>query len=369
MKKVLIVGAGITGSTLAALLEQNGIIPTIVDKAAASDPNGYGITIMPRGMTVLNGLGIRKAIEGAGTILRGCELYDEHEKKLNSFGLSTEGIKSVTLSRDDLLAIIRGKLKKTEIKWRTSIHRLKNLDNGVRVTFSNGTQDTYDLVVGADGINSQVRSLIMPGIVPRKVGAAIWMFNLPANLKIKDKYRGHLTWGMCRFMALFPYKNTAAIALTMPLDPRLDPKKVDITTSFADMSRLSNIILSKASSENMYCGHLRQLKLKKWHKGLIVLAGDAAHAMVPATGMGASNGIQDAGILAKLITEMPVELFDKLPNQYQKVQKPIIDSKQDRAYMFGRFMLLNNYQATIRNEVSARIPKSVLGRAMVRQLR
>jgi 2-polyprenyl-6-methoxyphenol hydroxylase-like FAD-dependent oxidoreductase len=365
-KKVLIVGAGITGSTLAALLEQHGIAPTVIDSARKSDPNGYGITIMPRGLQVLETLGIRPEMEKAGNILKGCKLYDESEHELNSFPLSTADIESITLSRGSLLDILRNRLKQTRILWETSIKKLSQSKNGVLVTLTNGHTSTYDLVVGADGVNSVVRSKIFPGTKPEKVGAGIWMASLPEGCKITDHKFGHLVFGDYRFMALFPYKQTAAVAFTMPLDTEVDPQTVDYKQVFAGMSHMSDKILQSIDDSQLYRGHLRQLKLNDWYNRRVVLAGDAAHAMLPATGMGASNGIQDTAVLAHLIGEMPLELFDELPARYQKLQKPLIDAKQREAFIMGHVMLMHKYQAAVRNKVFTLIPHSLLGMAAVR---
>jgi 2-polyprenyl-6-methoxyphenol hydroxylase-like FAD-dependent oxidoreductase len=366
-KKILIIGAGITGCTLAALLEKQGIVPTIVDKARASDPNGFGISILPRGLRVLEELGVRPAMEKQGGILRGCKLYDEQGDELNSFGLSLNGIETITLDRRKLLHILRSQLTQTNIQWQTSITAIKRDNKGATVTFTNGRTARYDVVVGADGINSVVRAKLFPAAKPEKVGAAIWMFALPPNCKLKDRKYGQLILGTYRFMAVFPYQQTAAVAFTMPLDPQADPRSVNVAEAFAGMSRQADRILKEAHIDRMYCGHLRQVELQKWYKGRVILAGDAAHAMMPSTGMGASNGIQDAHVLASLIAEMPLEQFDELPEKYQRVQKPIVDAKQHEAYLLGRVMLLNKYQAIVRNKIFSIIPHSLLGMIAVRQ--
>ncbi len=366
-KNILIVGAGITGLTLAALLEKQGIVPTVVDKANAKDSTGYGITIMPGGLSGLEPLGITADMKAVGGELRACKLYNEQGKLLNSFGLSEAGVHSVTLSRGDLIGLISKKLTKTKVLWNTSVTKISHDQSGAVATFTNGKKHHFNLVIGADGINSHVRSLLFPEVTAKNVGAAIWMLSLPAGCPLPDTTSGQLIWGTSRFMAVFPYQNTAAVAFTMPLAPHQNPGSITVKEAFWGMSPLGDKILAHLNEQQMYRGHLKQIGLKNWYKNLVVLAGDAAHAMVPATGMGASNGIQDAAVLAKLIADMPVELFDMLPKQYQKLRKESVDKKQRQAYMLGRMMLLNKYQARLRDHAFSAIPPSVLGRAMVRQ--
>lgn len=366
-KKILIVGAGITGSTLAALLERRGIVATVVDVAHASDPNGYGITIMPRGLQVLETLGIRKSMEQVGTVLEGCKIYNENEQELNSFALSSADIDSITLSRGNLLDIVRGELIETIIQWQTSVEQISHVEEGVSVTLTNGSRDVYDLVIGADGIDSLVRSKIFPDAQPEKVGAGVWMLSLPENCAVTERRYGRLVFGVRRFMAVFPYDTTAAVAFSMPLDTRADPADVDCASAFSGMSSIGDEVLAAIDKSKLYCGQLRQVKLDNWYQGRVVLAGDAAHAMLPATGMGASNGIQGAAVLSRLIGDTPIEEFDTLPTQYQKIHKPTIDAKRRQAFAMGHVMITGRFYAAVRNTLFRLTPSSLLGKVLVRK--
>jgi 2-polyprenyl-6-methoxyphenol hydroxylase-like FAD-dependent oxidoreductase len=143
----------------------------------------------------------------------------------------------------------------------------------------------------------------------------------------------------------------------MPLSPTIDPFNIDLSKAFGGMSALSDQILAKADKTNMYYGHLRQVKLPHWYKGRVVLAGDAAHAMMPATGMGASVGIQDADTLARLIATMPIELYDHLGKAYEKNRKPAAHNSQREAYALGRMMLVGKYTAWVRNDTLSLLPQ------------
>lgn len=365
-KKILIVGAGITGSTLACLLEDHGIIPTIIDIAHPSDTDGYGITIMPQGLKILESLGLVAKMKRVGNILKGCKLFDEDERQLNSFRLSSAGIKSITLSRGDLLSIVREQLAHTKIQWQTSVNEFSYAENGVSVSFTNGHREMFDLVIGADGINSIVRSKIFPDSKPEKVGAGIWMLSLPKQCKVDDQQFGHLVFGNYRFMAVFPYKETAAVAYTMPLNIGANPNTVNPKRAFTGMSLFSDEILETMDRSKLYCGHLHQLRLDSWYKGRVLLAGDAAHATLPATGMGASNGIQDAAVLAELIYYTPLDTFDRLPIYYEKRRKHTMKKTQREAYKIGNLMLLHGRRANLRNFIFKRIPRSILGKLLVR---
>src|SRR5882757_8925243 len=113
--KILIVGAGITGTALAGLLEKRGIVPTVVEKAQDWSQRGYGITIMPAGMTVVKELGLSDKLHACGSESSYCQLCNADGVKIKRFKLAKAGIACLTLPRGDLHAALRSKLVRTSI--------------------------------------------------------------------------------------------------------------------------------------------------------------------------------------------------------------------------------------------------------------
>src|SRR5215831_15491796 len=156
-KRILIVGAGITGTALAALLEKRGVVPTVVEKAADWDREGYGITVMPSGMNVLKKLNLATKIRRCGSELEGMHLLTAKGLVVRQIELKAAGVDCVTLRRGDLHAALRSKLKKTRVRMHTTVTNLHEIDTGVTVSFSDNSQGLYDLVIGTDGVRSAVR--------------------------------------------------------------------------------------------------------------------------------------------------------------------------------------------------------------------
>src|SRR5262249_50677266 len=92
------------------------------------------------------------------------------------------------------------------------------------VTFSDGSKNTYDLVVGADGVNSKVRELLFPRQRPEYPGTAVWTFFLPHGITLEKQKTAELTWGEDGFMGVFPIKKSAAVTFAAPCLSAEQPK-------------------------------------------------------------------------------------------------------------------------------------------------
>jgi 2-polyprenyl-6-methoxyphenol hydroxylase-like FAD-dependent oxidoreductase len=365
-KKVLIVGAGITGLGLAALLKKSGVVVKIVDKAPSLNQPGYGITLMPDGLAVMSKLGLRESVDALGTSSRNIQVITPQKGVLKTFDLADSGVDSVTVNRADLHKLLGKTVGVKNITFNTSVSSIEETHNGAYVTFTDGASDRFDLVVGADGINSVVRSLIFPGNIPEYTGAAIWSFNVPKRFWSDNPRTVKSYWGEERFMGIFPIKGGAAVAFSMPLSPDIRPSTVDIAKAFSGMSPDVARLIAAAKDNDVYSSHLRNIKLKHWYKGTVVLAGDAAHAMMPSTGMGASIGLQDADVLARLILETSEGELTTVPKAYEKKRKHQAESTQRQAFSVGKLMLARGLKVVVRDTLIPLVPKDAFSRSIAK---
>src|SRR4030095_2452778 len=114
--KILIIGAGITGTSLAALLEQAGFVPDVVEKMSRWEKSGYGITIMSDGLEVLRKLELVTTVREKGTSATNFRLVDADGELVRQFPLKAGGVDSITLARGDLHKALRSKLSRTKIR-------------------------------------------------------------------------------------------------------------------------------------------------------------------------------------------------------------------------------------------------------------
>lgn len=364
-KKILIVGAGITGLALASLLKDKDVNVTIIDKATSINQPGYGLTVMPAGMDVLSKLGLVPAVRKLGTTARNIQVITPQKGILKTFDLADSGVDSVTVNRADLHKLLGRHFGVKNIQFSTTITSLDELGQGVDVTFSDGTTKNFDMVVGADGINSIVRSLIFPDNKAKYTGAAIWSLTLPKRYWKDGPQTVKTVWGDERFMGIFPIKAGAAVAFSMPLDPSIRPSTVDLAAAFKDLSPNVARLIREAKDGDIYSSHLRNITLDHWYKGNVVLAGDAAHAMMPSTGMGGSIGLQDADVLADLILATPQHLLHTVAKRYEKVCKPQANANQKQAFSVGKMMLAKGLKLAVRDAIMPLLPKNSLSRMVV----
>jgi FAD-dependent urate hydroxylase len=188
-ERILIVGGGIAGLTVAAALRQRGFSPELVEREPAWPAGGAGIAIQPNAMRVLRSLGVETAVERAGAPLR-------------RFAYLTE--RGETLAAIDLAELWRdvGRGDGARCRLGAPVTSLQQRDRRVLVGFNSGAADEYDLVIGADGIGSTVRKLALGAAAPIYAGQMAWRALAPIGSE--DAAEIQFWMGDGRFFGLYP---------------------------------------------------------------------------------------------------------------------------------------------------------------------
>lgn len=304
--KVLIVGAGIAGLSLAAHLRRQKIEAVVIEQARKWRNIGFVLTIWPFGMKQLREMNAARFLKTQGTNLSAFSVVDAQGAplaRLNLKDLANRYGKTVEIERETLHRALRKINHATAIKMGTTIRKLRQGAAGVSVTLSDGSRNVFDLVVGADGINSTIRKWILPVEKEEYEGLTFWMFWVPKALSLTEVryYAGHR-----RYVALFPIagKHQCAVFF-MPAKKHSYIKERNVTEllrrEFAgiggDVARVLSRLPSKPSA--FFHHDDNEMHARRWRKGNVVLIGDAAHALSSTTGMGASLAMEDAYVLAQ----------------------------------------------------------------------
>jgi len=162
--RILIVGGGIAGLSLAIALHRQGYSPELVERSRAWSAIGAGIITPANGVRVLRALGVGEAIDQTAAVIRRFGFFDQRGELLCETDLEdlwrgvgrTLGISRVKLQE----ALVKG-ASGVPIRLGVSLVTLTQDDDLVQVALSDGTSGDYDLVVGADGIYSTVRRTVM----------------------------------------------------------------------------------------------------------------------------------------------------------------------------------------------------------------
>ncbi len=326
--KVLIVGAGIAGLTLAAFLKRKGIGCEIIEKAKKFDSVGFTFGIWYNGRRILEKLGVEKEFDkkgysvpdyyisrGNGKLIRLCH-FDEFVKKYKP--LKTQ------IVREDLHKILLKASEGIDIKMGTTLKSVKELENSVEVHFSNGSQRSYDLVVGADGINSSVREKVFGNGFLHHNGWRGWFFWSDKNNSFPEGV--FEMWEPNQFFGVFPHGGKKVCTyLARPFDRhKKDYSKNRLKmfkNHFVDLTwQVPKMVENIKNPEDMIITDLAHVNMKKWFKGRVILIGDAAHAMEPFAGMGCSMALEDAFVLSEELSSN--ESVNQSFKRYEKRRVP-----------------------------------------------
>ncbi|WP_175639613.1 FAD-dependent oxidoreductase [Metabacillus schmidteae] len=309
VKKVLVIGGGISGLSAAIALNKIGIEVEIAEKELDWNVYGVGIIQPPNALRALNEIGLADACMEQGTSYAGFDYYTGQGHFLfHTASPTIEGYPGVNgISRRKLHNILFDavKLIGTKIYMGTTVNTIEDQGNGVKVELNNGITCTYDLVIGSDGANSKVRTLLFGEIEQRYSGQGVWRYNLPRPKEIEN---GLFYYGKDAKAGLVPMSDDLMYLLVTtnePGNPRFPNDQLHVLLK-ERMTEFGGIIADMAKqiddpSEVVYRPIFTHLMPSPWYKGNVLLVGDAAHGTAPHLGQGASIAIEDVVVLADIL--------------------------------------------------------------------
>jgi FAD-dependent urate hydroxylase len=304
-ERILIVGGGIGGLSVAAALHTCGFEPELIERSDAWYAVGAGIAMQPNGIRLLRTLGIGTAVERAGTVIRRWDFCDEHGEVLSETDLTAlwgDVGPFIGIGRRELQRALLAAAAAVPSRLGTSVRSLTQDDEGVSVKLSDGSAATYDLVIGADGVGSSVRELAFDAAPPVYGGQMVWRSLAP----VRPRGPTHLQFllGDGCFFGLCPvgsdqtygFGNIVGPAYRDPVEGRL----ARLRERFAHFGDIVQEYLAALDSDAaIHCSAIEWLGEERWCTGRVVLIGDAAHASSPMMGQGGSLAVEDAGVLAE----------------------------------------------------------------------
>ncbi len=338
IEKVLIVGGGLGGLSLGIALRRAGITAEIVELQKEYNVYGVGIIQLGNAIRALDAIGVAEE-----TIKRGCPYGNVKMCAANGFQFAETGTPPMTrfniihngISRRILHDVLYEAAIQNGVTFRMglSVAEIKNEDANARVKFTDGTEGVYQLVVGADGINSKLRGLVFGNYEARYIGSSVWRypFKRPAALDTAYMYFGKKTK-----VGLIPMtKDTMYMFIVAAegSDNPIIPQEEFISRMKAHLAEYPIAIVADRIEEitdatKAVYSPLKTLMMPApWYKNRVVMIGDAVHATIPQLGSGAALAIEDAVVLAEEISkDLPVEqaLENYMKRRYERC-KMIID--------------------------------------------
>jgi 2-polyprenyl-6-methoxyphenol hydroxylase-like FAD-dependent oxidoreductase len=347
--RVLIVGGGIAGLTLAGLLQQRGFQPVVVEKSPNYGEAGYVLGLFPAGSRILKGLGLYPRLEDAGVELARYEVANTQGECLHvyHFGTLAENYGlTVGISRTALVDVLRSGISSECLRLGTTVESLTQTPDEVWATFSDGSAETFDLVVGCDGLRSRTRKMIFGDMLLTYLGLTGWGFWIPPDLTPPDQVTEY--WGGGKFFGIYPVKDRwcAFTGVDLPAGTP-DPAETRIArlrAHFADFGGLvPQILASLEHPETMFHDDYNDVRLNRWHTGRVILIGDAAHAILPTGGLGASLAMESAAVLAEELCRADSQTLCFALDQYTARRRNRVDKIQTQSRLYGKAMLLHGF--------------------------
>jgi 2-polyprenyl-6-methoxyphenol hydroxylase-like FAD-dependent oxidoreductase len=322
-KKILIVGGGIAGPALAIqLIGQGAEVKIIEARTEAEMQEGLFFGISPNGLNILSGLvdisGLYKEYV-PGTL----RFYNSKGKQIAELDASYQkeayGISSIQVRRSAITNLLQEKLNGlgVPIEYGCRLQSIEHQGPKINIDTNKGLLAGYDLLIGADGIHSRCRKLVFqqaPNPTYTKMLSTGAVVKIPGWSDASEAVE--MTFGEKAFFG-FSTTNTGTVWWFNNYDWEQEPDR----QAFQDPSFQQNIKKELLELHKNDYGKIREIisagsdlfaypiydmpPLEKWHTENVCLIGDAAHAISPHTGQGASLALEDSAVLAKCLACNP----------------------------------------------------------------
>ncbi|MBT5458114.1 MAG: hydroxylase [Rhodospirillaceae bacterium] len=314
--RIIVTGAGIGGSVLALALEQADMDFVVLEQAPELTEVGAGIQLSPNGVRILEWLGLGDELAGFGVEPGGHQLRDWKsgdivlETPLKSLVKTTFGSPYYHAHRADLIDALARRVNPDRLRLNAKVVSVSQDSGKVTATLENGSSETGDVLIGADGIHSVIRNQVFNPEAPRPSGYLAWRGMVPAEraAHLKIEKQSVAVMGP-RLSIVFYYVSGGAklnwVAIGAGEDEMRESwsqtaSKEDVQKSFEGWYDHAKGLVDLTDELFVTALHDRE-PLPTWIDGRIALMGDAAHAMLPYHAQGAVQSIEDAWVLARCL--------------------------------------------------------------------
>jgi 2-polyprenyl-6-methoxyphenol hydroxylase-like FAD-dependent oxidoreductase len=371
---VAIAGGGIGGLTLASALRRSGIGVTVYERAQALRPAGAGITVQANAMAALRTLGLDEAVAAQGQVAGEALILDAAGRVLQA--VETEALQRelgapiVCIHRSRLHQVLLDACGAENVRTGCAVVGYGDLGEGVSVHLSDGSVANVDLLVGADGIHSTVRTQLLGEQPLRYSGYTSWR-GVCRDPELGAITRTSESWGVGKRFGIVPIGQGEVywFATANAPEGQQDPPgrtREGLLERFAGWHEpIERLIERTAEADLLRTDIHDRPPVRSWSKGRVVLLGDAAHPMTPNLGQGGCQAIEDAVVLARALAKLP-SVGDAL-QRYEGLRVERANGIVKKSYALGRLGQLENRAAILLRNALLRWTPAAVARKQFKQ--
>lgn len=371
-RKILINGGGIAGLTAALCLAKSGNNVSVFERASELEPLGAGIQISPNAFHVLSDLGLGEELIAAGDVPNAIIMMNANKgTKLATIPLGFDvhdkyGAPYIVIHRADLQNILLKACNDSpdiSLKFGSEITDAAIHKNGITALIQSDAiiaEEVGDLLVGADGVGSRIRTDILKLKKAKYSGKTAWRALIPTHqIGMQDALDNTVVWlGSKAHCVTYPVRRGEflnVIAVTQEAAKNatnaiarksLKGKLAHWSTDFTD--------LLECDVDWSGWPLLETTSVKTMVVSTVALIGDAAHAMLPFAAQGAAQAIEDAHVLAKSLSD--TKDVETALKQFERQRLPRVQRVAATARSNGRMYHLSGFPAKVRNLGLSKIP-------------
>ncbi|MCD5970159.1 FAD-dependent monooxygenase [Pseudomonas sp. CDFA 550] len=339
-RRILITGASIAGCATAWWLAKQNCDVTVVEQAPAFRDGGQNVDVRGPAREVLRLMGLEQAVKDHNTGERGIAWVDNQNTTVARIDLADlEGdgpTAELEILRGDLARLIyEASLPHTEYRFGERVTAVVQDEKGAIVRFESGTEERFDLVIVAEGVGSYTRDMVFPGEnTPRWMDLATAFFTVPRASTDSETARWYNAPGgrsagvrpdNCgttrAFFNIQGQRNVATVRT-------IAQQKAFLKTHFEGAGwEVPRLLSGMEAADDFWFDDLRQVKIKRWSAGHVVLTGDAAWCVTPLGGVGASLALVGAYVLAGELSKS--HDLSAAFVAYESVLRPVVEKSQN----------------------------------------